>query len=106
MLVPTWGSPHPGWPVVCVLTSHTSLDIEGGTARGRLTISAGTTAALALRVCSPWEELPAAWSESEILRRLDATVAAWRSWSELHQRYEGPYTDLVGHSGRVLQALT
>ena len=30
----------------------------------------------------------------------------WRSWSELHQRYEGPYTDLVGHSGRVLQALT
>jgi alpha,alpha-trehalase len=76
--------PHPGGrrtrggPVVCVL-SPASLDIEGGTARGRLRISAGTTAALALRVCSPWEELPAAWSESEVLRRLDATVAAWRS---------------------------
>ena len=31
---------------------------------------------------------------------------AWRSWSELHQRYEGPYRELVHHSGVVLQGLT
>ena len=38
--------------------------------------------------------------------RLAATVAAWRSWSELHQNYDGPWRDLVHHSGRVLQGLT
>ena len=30
----------------------------------------------------------------------------WRSWSAIHQTYEGPWRDLVHHSGRVLQALT
>ena len=38
--------------------------------------------------------------------RLDDTVAAWQSWSELHQAYDGPWRDLVHHSGRVLQALS
>jgi GH15 family glucan-1,4-alpha-glucosidase len=34
------------------------------------------------------------------------TIQAWRSWSCMHQRYEGPWADRVSHSGRVLQALT
>ena len=38
--------------------------------------------------------------------QLDDTIAAWRSWSAMHQRYDGPYGELVHHSGRVLQALT
>ena len=46
------------------------------------------------------------WSESEIAARLDDTVSAWQSWSELHQAYVGPWRDLVHHSGRVLQALS
>ncbi|HTX62480.1 MAG TPA: glycoside hydrolase family 15 protein, partial [Acidimicrobiales bacterium] len=33
-------------------------------------------------------------------------LAAWRSWSALHQSYDGPWHDLVHQSGRVLQALT
>ena len=33
-------------------------------------------------------------------------MAGWRSWSAIHQTYEGPWRDLVHHSGRVLQALT
>ena len=37
---------------------------------------------------------------------LRATADAWRAWSRLHQNYEGPWRDLVHHSGRVLQALT
>ncbi len=37
---------------------------------------------------------------------LDRTIAAWRSWSDLHQAYTGPYAELVRHSGRVLQALS
>ena len=31
---------------------------------------------------------------------------AWRSWSDLHQTYDGPWRDLVHHSGRVLQGLS
>ena len=46
------------------------------------------------------------WSQDEIAARLDDTVAAWQSWSELHQAYVGPWHDLVHHSGRVLQALS
>jgi GH15 family glucan-1,4-alpha-glucosidase len=37
---------------------------------------------------------------------LDATIDGWRSRSDLHQTYSGPYAELVHYSGRVLQALT
>ena len=40
---------------------------------------------------------PPAWQD---------TLEGWRSWSAIHQTYEGPWRDLVHHSGRVLQALT
>jgi GH15 family glucan-1,4-alpha-glucosidase len=53
-----------------------------------------------------WEPALAAWNQDEIARRLDDTIEGWRSWSALHQAYEGPWRDLVHHSGRVLQALT
>ncbi len=33
-------------------------------------------------------------------------MAAWRSWSEMHQRYDGPWQELVHLSGRVLQGHT
>jgi hypothetical protein len=34
------------------------------------------------------------------------TAEGWRSWSAIHQTYEGPWCDLVHHSGRGPQALT
>ena len=46
------------------------------------------------------------WNQSEIGERLEDTVSAWESWSELHQAYVGPWRDLVHQSGRVLQALS
>ncbi len=48
----------------------------------------------------------ARWTAEEITRRLDDTLQSWRSWSAIHQAYEGPWRELVHHSGRVLQALT
>jgi GH15 family glucan-1,4-alpha-glucosidase len=53
-----------------------------------------------------WEPALQAWSQEEIAARLDDTLEGWRSWSRLHQAYEGPWRELVHHSGRVLQALT
>jgi GH15 family glucan-1,4-alpha-glucosidase len=42
----------------------------------------------------------------ELAKRLEDTLAGWRSWSEIHQRYAGPWRELVHTGGRVLQALT
>jgi len=37
---------------------------------------------------------------------LGDAAEAWRTWSALHQNYDGPWAELVRHSGRVLYALT
>jgi GH15 family glucan-1,4-alpha-glucosidase len=37
---------------------------------------------------------------------LDNTCAGWRSWSDLHRSYDGPYVEQVRRSALVLQALT
>jgi GH15 family glucan-1,4-alpha-glucosidase len=56
---------------------------------------------------STLEEAPAhVWSDDDLGDALDCTTAGWRSWSELHQAYDGPWKDLVNASGRVLKALT
>jgi GH15 family glucan-1,4-alpha-glucosidase len=104
--------PHPGGlrtrggPRAYVLSSGIPLQAEDGVARGRFVVRTGVKVAFAMRACSPWEPLGAAWTAEEILRRLEGTIAAWRWWSRVHEGYRGPYRDMVRHSGRVLQALT
>jgi alpha,alpha-trehalase len=89
-----------------VLTSPLELDCAQGTARGTVTMQAGDTQHLALHR-STLTEVPArVWSQDELAAALDGTVQAWRSWSDLHQSYDGPWADLVHHSGRVLQGLS
>ena len=46
------------------------------------------------------------YSQGRIKEALAVTVEAWRHWSELHQSYDGPWRELVHHSGRVLKALS
>jgi GH15 family glucan-1,4-alpha-glucosidase len=90
-----------------VLSSAVGLTLDSATASGRFRIGAGETLGFALHHRSTSSDEPArVWSQSEIAERLDDTIAAWRSWCALHQGYEGPYQDLVHHSGRVLMALT
>ncbi len=89
-----------------VLSAPQAMDIADCEATARLSVSAGETLRFALHR-STLEERPARiWSQAELAERLAATVAAWQSWSDLHQNYEGPWRDLVHHSGRVLQGLT
>ena len=45
------------------------------------------------------------YTQTAITDSLHDTIVGWRTWSDLHQRYEGPWRDLVHQSGRVLQAL-
>ncbi len=95
-----------GGAAVLLLSGPGTFATEGSTARARLTLRAGDTAAFALQHRSTEQEPPAPWGAAAITRHLDDTVAAWRSWSALHQAYEGPWRDLVHSSGRVLQALS
>ncbi len=89
-----------------VLTSPVALQIEGSAARGTISLQAGETVHLALHR-STLEQTPArVWSPQELAEAVQGTVAAWQSWSDLHQAYEGPWADLVHHSGRVLQGLS
>jgi GH15 family glucan-1,4-alpha-glucosidase len=91
---------------VLVLSSPIELIIEGSLARARLTLHEGETAGFALEHGASWEPAPEAWSQASIRVRLEDTMTGWRTWSSLHQAYEGPWRDLVHHSGCVLQALT
>jgi GH15 family glucan-1,4-alpha-glucosidase len=88
------------------LSSPVDLCVDGATARGRVVVRAGDRIGFALHHRLTGEPPARVWSQTEIAERLEDTVAAWQSWSALHQRYDGPYDDLVHHSGRVLQALT
>jgi GH15 family glucan-1,4-alpha-glucosidase len=89
-----------------VLTTPVELMLGAGTGNGRRLLRAGETLCFALHR-STWNEPPARiLADEEVDLLLARTVAAWRSWSVLHQSYRGPWQDLVRTSGRVLKALT
>jgi GH15 family glucan-1,4-alpha-glucosidase len=89
-----------------LLCGPTAFTVEGARATARLRLSAGQATAFALHHARVGEPQPAVWGQDEIAARLAATAEAWRSWSVIHQSYDGPWRELVHHSGRVLQALT
>ncbi len=92
---------------VLVLSSPVTLSVGASAVAGQLQLRRGETAGFALHHSRRAEtDTARVWSQSDIGARLEDTVAAWESWSELHQAYEGPWRDLVHQSGRVLQALS
>jgi alpha,alpha-trehalase len=91
---------------ILFLSSPVEIEIDGSDARARFSLDEGQSAGFALQHRNSWEETPMVWSQEEITRCIDDTTEAWRTWSALHQNYDGPWRDLVHQSGRVLQALT
>ena len=92
---------------VMVLSTPTTLTADQSGVSGQLHLRRGESAGFALHHRKRADSGSAkVWSQSEIDARLNDTVTAWESWSELHQAYEGPWRDLVHHSGRVLQSLS
>jgi GH15 family glucan-1,4-alpha-glucosidase len=90
-----------------VLSTPIDLDCGVGAVGGRFRVSAGDSLAFGLHYGQPGQaQPPRVWSQSELSERLADTLSAWRSWSSIHQAYEGPWHELVHSSGRVLQALT
>jgi alpha,alpha-trehalase len=80
--------------------------IDGATATACLHVAEGQEVCLALAHGQLGEPPLPVWDDETIIARLNDTLAGWRSWSAIHQTYEGPWRELVHHSGRVLQALT
>jgi GH15 family glucan-1,4-alpha-glucosidase len=95
-----------GGPYAYVVSSEVALQVGGSDASATVSVSEGEAFHVALLVASPWEDSPAFLTGDDMAGLLDATTAGWRSWSALHQGYDGPYAGMVRHSGRVLQALT
>ncbi len=91
---------------VLVLSSPVALIVEGSVARAKFSVRAGERIGFALQHCMSWEPAPEPWAQEAMRSRLDDTLMGWRTWSGLHQAYEGPWRELVHHSGCVLQALT
>lgn len=89
-----------------LLSTDRTASIDGSTATFEFTLKAGESASFALQSRLSFDaDQPQAWSQDQIASGIDGTVEAWRTWSGVHQNYEGPWEDLVYHSGRVLQAL-
>lgn len=95
-----------GGETVLALDSPVHFTIDRGSANARFTIEAGDRICFAMRLCSPWATHPIPLTEGDVTGMIAATVASWRSWTALHQRYSGAYAELVQLSGRVLHALT
>jgi GH15 family glucan-1,4-alpha-glucosidase len=90
---------------VLVLSSPVVLPMKESIAHARFTLQAGEQASFALQHQASWQKTPQVCAEAAIADYLHDTTTGWRTWSDMHQRYEGPWRDLVHHSGRVLQAL-
>jgi GH15 family glucan-1,4-alpha-glucosidase len=88
------------------LSSPVPIEVDDLVGRARFRVAAGQSVGFALNHASSSEPPPNLWSQDEIAARLDDTKRAWHTWSELHQSYDGPWHELVHHSGRVLYALT
>jgi GH15 family glucan-1,4-alpha-glucosidase len=89
-----------------MLSTPVPLDIAGDTATAHLRLAAGQAAVFALGHGQMAGPPLTPWPAEEITARLNDTVQGWRSWSAIHQNYQGPWRELVHHSGRVLRALT
>src|SRR6516165_10553953 len=89
-----------------LLSGPADVQVDGATATARLRVTVGQTVSFALQHGQMAEPPLTAWDACDIAARLEDTLAGWRSWSAIHQTYEGPWRDLIYRSGRVLQART
>jgi GH15 family glucan-1,4-alpha-glucosidase len=91
---------------VLALSSSVPIEIDESVGRARFTVHSGETVTFALGYATSSEEPPSLWAPDVVAARIDDTTEAWHTWSDLHQSYDGPWRELVHHSGRVLCALT
>jgi GH15 family glucan-1,4-alpha-glucosidase len=104
--VVTGGVRSVGGSTVTMLSANAPLTVTDAVARATVRLRPDAELCLAVQQADAWAEPPEHWPAERIGHRIDDSVQAWRSWSDLHQRYDGPLRDLVDRSGLVLQGLT
>jgi GH15 family glucan-1,4-alpha-glucosidase len=87
-----------------LLSGDRELDVKDGRAVGTFALRRGESAAFGLHHSQGTRRVPPRPLDARAA--LEDTTAAWRSWSELHEGYQGPYREQVLRSALVLQALT
>ncbi len=97
-----------GGATVLMLSTDLVLELDSSGARASATaaLHQGQEWGFALQQFDAWASEPTRWKPRQTRRRLKATEKSWKSWSKLHQRYDGPLRELVQHSGVVLRGLT
>ncbi len=95
-----------GGASVLVLSGRVPFDVEGSTAKAEVELRVGERLTFALNHAQSWEPAPRSFDEADAEQLIDQTIDIWAAWSRAHDGYDGPWRELVMHSGRVLQALT
>ncbi|WP_432164295.1 glycoside hydrolase family 15 protein [Streptomyces tendae] len=95
-----------GGPDRLVLSGPGPATVSPGEVRTTMRLNAYETRYFGVRYSPLGAPMPAPYSQGAMAAELDATIIGWRAWSAAHQQYEGPWQDLVHHSGRVLHALS
>jgi GH15 family glucan-1,4-alpha-glucosidase len=86
------------------LTGGEDLELDGATATGAFRLRDGERRGLVLRRTGGIDAAPP--EPIDAAAAIEETIAAWRSWSELHDSYDGPYRAEVLRSALVVQGLT
>ena len=89
-----------------LLSTSCTFAVDDATATAVVRLTAGQAAVFALGHGEMAGPPLTPWTAEDVTSRLDDTIEGWRSWSAIHQNYEGPWRELVRHSGRVLQGMT
>ncbi|MCW2972984.1 MAG: glycoside hydrolase family 15 protein [Thermoleophilia bacterium] len=95
-----------GGPDGYVLAGDAGWEVDGGTARARLHLTQGEQVAFALQHHATSDDAPTPWPAPLIDSALADTRRAWDAWDAEHAAYDGPYSEAVSISARVLQGLS
>lgn len=99
-----YGALFTGGPTELHLLTDCPLSIESAMATAAWTLQAGEVVdfALAYRQFNSASDILSV----DVGAELNNCRAAWQSWADDHQTYNGPYAEQVRHSALVLQGLT
>ena len=93
-----------GGPVELQLVADVAIECSPHGGSARFTVTAGQEVAFRLSFRDPYDAGSFEVFDSGLA--LENTTAAWRSWVDVHCRYEGPFAQQVLRSALVLQGLT
>ncbi len=109
LAVPSWqrdaaGAATTGGPERLFLRGDAPCELDGSTACAHVHLRAGEHAGWILhRAAGTYAPAP---PRLDPRSAIEDTAAAWRSWSDEHDGYEGAHADRVRFAARVLQGLT